>query len=102
VKSPVTLDFRRIGVLQTFQVGSWSVVYLLADESEPVCVFYAHDPLTTGYITLWSGAAKSDQAQTIREWTLKNAPGIPRRLASCFVCYVTTKPDQHKSPARGK
>jgi hypothetical protein len=30
-----------------------------------------------------------DEEQEIRAWTLKNAPGIPRRLASCFTWHAT-------------
>jgi len=36
----------------------------------------------------------SDEEQEIRACTLKNAPGLPRRLASCFARHVTKSKDQ--------
>jgi hypothetical protein len=30
-----------------------------------------------------------DEEQSIRAWTLRNAHGIPPKLASCFAWYVT-------------
>jgi hypothetical protein len=83
------LKAQKVDVLQSFQSGDWSIFYVETHETENVYVFYAHDPLTSRYVTLWSGVAESDEGPAIKAWILKHAPGIPRSLASCFAWHVT-------------
>jgi hypothetical protein len=88
------LHFKSVDVLQSLQFGSWTIFYVNTDESDEMFVFYADDPLRSRYITLWSGAVVSNEEEAISAWTLKNAPGIPRRLATCFAWHVTKARDQ--------
>jgi hypothetical protein len=67
----------------------WSIVYVDAPNGDPPFVFFKGDPSKTHYVTLWSGAAMIDEERSIRQWTLKNAPGIPKQLAACFAWFVT-------------
>ena len=72
----------------------WSIIYVDTHESDEAYVFYAHDPLRSRYVTLWSGAARMDEEQEIKVWTIKNAPGIPQKLAGCFAWHVTKNRDR--------
>ena len=81
-------------MLQSFRVDGWSIIYVDTHQSDEAFLFYARDPLTSHYITLWSGAAASNEEETIKDWTLKNAPNIPLKLASCFAWHVTKDRDK--------
>ncbi len=83
------LRYRSVDALQSFKLGDWNIIFVDTHESDETFVFYAHDPLTNRYITLWSGAARIEEEQALKEWALKNAPGIPHRLAGCFAWRVT-------------
>lgn len=83
------LNAKNVDILQSFQTGGWSIFYVETHETDDVYVFYAHDPLTSHYVTLWGGMADSDEGPAIKAWILKHAPGIPRSLASCFAWHVT-------------
>lgn len=83
------LNTSKIDVLGSFKCGKWSVIDVASREADEAFVFYADDPLTSHYITLWSGAATTNEGANIRNWVLKNAPGIPPQLADCFAWYVT-------------
>jgi len=63
--------------------------FTLIRVSDNPFLFYSGDPATSHYVALWSGGAKRDEANEIEAWTLKNARGIPKELASCFAWYVT-------------
>jgi hypothetical protein len=84
------LGAKTVDVLQSFRAGGWSIFYVDTHQSDEAYVFYAKDPQHSRYITLWSGAARLDEGEEIKEWTLKNAPGIPGNLANCFAWHVTT------------
>lgn len=88
------LHVPHVEVLQYFQAGTWDIIYVETHQSDEAFLFYAHDPLTSRYITLWSGAAMRNEEQSIKAWTIKNAPGIPVKLASCFAWHVTKSRDQ--------
>ncbi len=88
------LGVERVDVLQSFRTGEWSIILVETYQSDEPFVFYAHDPATSRYITLWSGAARTDEEKEIREWTLKNAPAIPSHLARCFAWHVTKDHDE--------
>jgi hypothetical protein len=83
------LHDKSIEVLKSFQLGSWSIYYIASHENDNAYVFYADDPSRSRYITLWGGIATSDEEPEIKAWILKHAPGIPRKLASCFAWHVT-------------
>ena len=88
------LRYKRVDVLQSFRTGDWSIIYVDTHESDEAFLLYAQDPLKSRFITLWSGAATRNEEQTIRRWTLKNAPGIPPKLATCFAWHVTKDRDK--------
>lgn len=83
------LQVKSIEVLQSFQLGGWSIYYVSSQENDNAYVFYARDPLKSRYVTLWGGMATGDEEKAIKAWTLKNAPGIPPGFASCFAWHVT-------------
>jgi hypothetical protein len=83
------LQVPKVDVLESFQAGDWSIVYVDTHNSDDAFLFYPHSPLTSRYVTIWGGAAMRSEEKAIRDWTLKNAPGIPGRLASCFAWHVT-------------
>jgi hypothetical protein len=82
-----------VEVLQSFRLGDWSIIYADTHQSDDVYLFYDHDPAVSHYVTLWSGAAARDEEKSIRTWVLKNTPGIPTSLASCFSWHVTKDRD---------
>jgi hypothetical protein len=50
---------------------------------------YTPGPLKRHSVTEWGRAASEGEEKEIKDWTLKNAPGIPERLARCFAWHVT-------------
>ena len=99
LRSPWALELAKqlgvssVDVLQSFRLNGWSIIYVDTHRSDEAFLFYAHDPLTSHYITLWSGAAARDEEEDVKSWTLKNAPNIPLKLASCFAWHVTKDRD---------
>jgi hypothetical protein len=88
------LRAQRVDVLQSFRFEGWTIIYVDSHEADEAFLFYSHDPLHSRYITMWSGAAAINEEQSIRAWTLKNARGIPPKLASCFAWHVTNDRDK--------
>lgn len=82
------LNASEVDVLQSFSYGTWSIIYADTHESDEIFLFYEGDPLSKSYVVLWSGAARIDEEQEIKDWAIKNAPGIPQELAACFAWYV--------------
>ena len=82
-----------VDVLKSFRFGGWSIIYVATHQADEAFLFYAHDPLRSHYVTLWSGRARLDEGQVIRKWVEKNAPGIPSKLAGCFAWHVTKDRD---------
>ena len=87
------LEMPSVDVLQSFKLGEWSIIYVDTHHSDEVFLFYTHDPLISLYVTMWSGGAARDEEESIRSWTVQNAPGIPAQLASCFAWHVTKDRD---------
>ena len=85
------LGVKKVRVTQSFRTNRWSIYYVETYETDDGYVFYRHDPSKSRYVTVWGGAATSDEQQSIKDWVLKNAPGIPDRLASCFAWHVTNE-----------
>lgn len=87
------LQASKVDVLQSFRMDNWSVIYVDTHEADEAFLFYAGDPLTNHFITLWSGGASSSEEQSIKQWVIKNAAGIPTGLADCFAWHVTKDRD---------
>ncbi len=84
----------RVNVLQSFKSNGWTIVYVSTYISDEPYLFYSGDPaMAKRPITAWSGAATVFETSEIKAWVLKNAPGIPDRLASCFAWHVTLNRD---------
>ncbi|HVT98900.1 MAG TPA: hypothetical protein VHE33_15450, partial [Acidobacteriaceae bacterium] len=88
------LRAKQVDIMQSFRFRGWSILYVDPHQSEEVFVFYSSNPMRTNYVTLWSGAAREDEQDQIRAWTIKNAPGIPHALANCFAWHVTRDRDK--------
>jgi hypothetical protein len=88
------LQVSDVDVLQSFTALGWSIIYVDTHQSDPGFLFFSGDPLSSHYVTLWGGAATKDEEQNIRNWALKNVPGIPQDLASCFAWHVTRDRDR--------
>ena len=83
------LNAAEVNILQSFRFLRWSIIYVDSHVADEAFLFFADNPLTSHYVTLWSGAASKAEEKKVKTWVLKNAPGIPRRLSSCFAWYVT-------------
>ncbi len=88
------MGYKSVDVLQSFRSGDWSIIYVDTHESDETFLFYAHDPLTSRYVALWSGVAFINEEQSIKDGILKDAPGIPPTLAGCFAWHVTKDRDK--------
>jgi hypothetical protein len=80
-------------IRQAFRVTDWSIVYVRPEASDAPFLFFKGNPETHRYVTLWAGAAQSDEQGDIEKWVLANAPGIPATLAKCFAYHVTQDRD---------
>jgi hypothetical protein len=87
------LDVGTVDVLQSYRVNPWTIIYVDTHQADRVFLFFNGNPLTTHFITQWSGAAAYGEEQNINDWVLQNAPGIPARLAQCFAWHVTKDRD---------
>jgi len=87
-------DVSKVKLLQSFRFSGWSIVYVETHVSDEGFLFYAGDPQSNHYVTLWAGAATIFEEHEVEGWTLKNAPGIPPRLATCFAWHVTHDRDE--------
>lgn len=83
------LGVPKTNILESFRLNEWSVIFVDTHQSDEVYLFYAHDPMKSKFITMWSGAARSDEGPAIKDWVIKNAKNIPDGLASCFAAHAT-------------
>lgn len=74
------------------QIHGWRIIEVIPDSAEPEWLFFSRDPMGAHAITTWSGVANPFEETSIRHWVLRNAPGIPLRLAHCFAWHVTPVP----------
>ena len=72
-----------------FELSGWTIVFVDTKESDPPFLFFHGNPAKTRYVTMWSGAATRSEQTEMRNWVLKNAPGIPEPLANCFAWHAT-------------
>ena len=77
-----------VSVSQSFALAGWHIVYVETPNTDPPFLFFHGDPNRTHFVTLWAGAARSQDEGAIKAWVVKNAPGIPAQLATCFAWYV--------------
>lgn len=78
-----------VEVVDLFALGKWQILHVKTGVSDDGFLFYSGDPMTHDYVTVWGGSAAPDEETQIQDWAVKNAKGIPDRLASCFAWYVT-------------
>jgi hypothetical protein len=83
------LDVEKVDVLKSFRFEGWTILYVDSHAADEEFLFYSHDPLNSHCVTTWGGIAMKNEQRSIRAWTLKDAPGIPPKLAGCFAWYVT-------------
>jgi hypothetical protein len=84
----------KVKVLESFKSGNWHIIFIENYVSDEPYLFYSGDPMVAKPITAWSGAATIYEEQEMKEWTVKNVPGIPGNLAGCFAWHVTLERTQ--------
>src|SRR5579871_6566811 len=62
------LNLPSVTVLQAFTLSEWEIVYVTSPSSDPPFVFFHGVPDRVHYITLWSGAARTNEESSIRTW----------------------------------
>lgn len=88
------LEVKAVDLLQTYSYAGWTIVYVDTHVSDEPYLFYSGDPIQAKHpVTLWSGAATIFETSEIEQWVLQNAPGIPKKLASCFAWHVSLNRD---------
>lgn len=87
------LNMPAVTVLQAFGLKDWKIVYVQTPNSDPPFLFFHGAPDKVHFVTLWSGGARPAEESSIRMWVIKNAPGIPSDLASCFAWHVSNARD---------
>lgn len=78
-------------VRQAFKSGTWQILYVTSSHADGAYLFYSAPPAQASPVTLWAGAARTDETAGIERWVRENAAGIPSDLARCFAIYVTTR-----------
>jgi len=76
-------------VQQVFSFANWHIIYVETFDSDSPFLFFKGEPVRTHFVTIWSGAARPAEEQSIRAWAIQHAPGIPPELASCFAWHVS-------------
>jgi len=92
------LHAQKLHILGSFRSNNWNIILVRTYVEEDVFLFYADDPKTNGYVTKWGGVALDTEEQEVRDWTVKNAPGIPPPLAGCFAWAVTHFAENPENP----
>ena len=88
------LNVPKVDLLQSFRDGRWRILYVDTHVADEAFLFFAGDPATARYVTMWSGGAAPNEERSIESWAKANAPGIPERLAACFAWHVTQDRDR--------
>ncbi len=83
------LGASRVDILQSFRLGTWRIIYVDSHIADEAFLFFADNPRSSHYVTMWSGGAAPDEEASLRGWAVANAPGIPPALAGCFAWHVT-------------
>jgi hypothetical protein len=82
-------NVEKVEVLNSFMFQGWRIIEIENHVSDEPYLFYPADPIFSRPIAAWSGAATIFETTDVEKWTVENAPGIPRKLASCFAWHVT-------------
>jgi len=85
------LNFPLVKILRAYKYEEWSLFYVDTHETDEVFLFYKSNPFLNKYESLWSGVALKTEKEQIRNWTVKNIPGIPSALVDCFVEQAISK-----------
>jgi len=88
------LHVKKADIVQSFKKETWSILYVRTPAADETFLFYNHNPSYTQHIAQWSGAAKPEEENAIKAWTLGHAAGIPESLADCFAWHVTRERDK--------
>jgi hypothetical protein len=88
------MGLSKVELLESFHLDAWRILYVSTGVSDNAFLFYGQDPTKHKYVTLWAGAAMASEEDSINSWVVKNAPGIPAKLAACFAWHVTKDRDQ--------
>jgi RHS repeat-associated protein len=78
-----------VDILQSFKSDGWTILYVDPHTADEVFLFYSKDPSNGKFVTHWSGTSQPNEQKEVRDWVLRNAPGIPTSLANCFAWHVT-------------
>jgi len=88
------MTLESVEVLESYRYGGWQIIYVDTIVSDGAFLFFKGNPLKMQYKTFWAGEAFSYEEQIVKTWALKNAKGIPEKLASCFAWHVTQNRSQ--------
>jgi hypothetical protein len=83
------LNIESAEILQSYSYRGWYIIYVNTHMSDEAFLFFSTDPTKSKYLTTWGGGAAASEEPEIKQWVLKNAKGIPSKLAGCFAWHVT-------------
>lgn len=87
------LNVESAEILQSYRYRGWYIIYVGTHVSDEAFLFFSGDPTQGKYLTTWGGGAAASEEPEIKQWVLKNAKGIPPKLAGCFAWHVTKDRD---------
>ena len=87
------LNIESAAILQSYSYRGWYIIYVSTHVSDEAFLFFNVDPTQGKYLTTWGGGAAANEEPEIKQWVLKNAKGIPSKLAGCFAWHVTKDRD---------
>jgi hypothetical protein len=80
----------KVVVSDIFRSSGWAIVYTDASDGDQPYLFYARNPEHGAHpVTIWSGGAAIFETTESARKVMKAAPGIPPKLAECFVWHMT-------------
>lgn len=84
----------QVAVSDIFRSKGWSIVYTDASDGDEPYLFYSRSPEQGAHpVTIWSGGGAIFETTDIARQVMKDAPGIPPKLAECFAWHVTLNLD---------
>jgi hypothetical protein len=95
IAAPIAAQLKtdRVDILGYTRLKGWSIIHVEPTNADDAFLFFKSDPGKSHYVTLWAGAATIFEEQAIKQWVLKNAHGIPEKLAACIAWGVTQNPN---------
>jgi hypothetical protein len=82
----------KVTLLYVYAKDNWTILMVRLCENCDVYLhlFYSGNPLTNRYVaTSGVGSDWGDDMQKIMDWVLRDVPGIPPKLASCYAWAIT-------------